>query len=73
MEPNIIKLDNGRTIVADEDGAPILISLATRNATTSPTRLKMVLGVTLEDEDGEAVLAALPFSGQTPEFRFELN
>lgn len=67
------------------DGEPVPVSLVMRQSSTAPSRIKCILAITVEAEDGEMGIAPLPFAvpvvtvdgkkprGFTPEFRLEMN
>lgn len=79
------KMENGRTMLTLE-GEPLLVKLALRESTTSPTRIKACLFL-----DATPTAVPLPFAqavigtgkrsngkdktpnGWTPEFRLEMN
>lgn len=67
------------------DGEPVPVSLVMRQSSTAPSRIKCVLAITVEAEDGEMGIAPMPYAvpvvttdgkkprGFTPEWRIELN
>jgi hypothetical protein len=79
----VIDMDAGRTMLLN-DGVPVLVSLAMRDASSAPARVKAALVIPVMTPEGagavplpfaEAVLAFggdLPH-GWTPEWRLEMN
>lgn len=73
-----------RTILTD-NGRPLLLQLALRESTTAPGRVKAMLAVAVQDNNGTDGLLPMPFaqatiaakgskpSGFNTEWRIELN
>jgi hypothetical protein len=82
MSVIVRQYENGRTMLLDGDGQPMLVELKLREARSAPSRLKAAL--VIDNDDGEVL--ALPFAqatmcgcsdnephGWTPEWRMEQN
>lgn len=76
MEAMKLEKHEGRTILT-HDGAPVRVWLQMREATTAPARIKAVLAVSMEDDEGVTHAVPMPFTytsrKPTFEFRLEMN
>lgn len=66
---------DGRTILTDAEGLPVLIGILTRPATTAHARIKASLVVAYETPEGETKALPLPVAmiGRKPTFEFRLE
>ncbi|MBO0767001.1 MAG: hypothetical protein J2P50_20745 [Hyphomicrobiaceae bacterium] len=81
---NIKHLEVGPRTILTDDGEPMLVKLALRPSRSAPGRIKAVMAVPIEDDNGNEGFMVLPFAepimaldgeptGFTPEFRLEMN
>lgn len=59
---HVKELADGRSIMIDDEGEPVLVTIGLRPSTTAPARIKAVLGILTEGDDGETDMVPLPFA-----------